>query len=553
MGMGEDARQESWPEALGDADLLHGVLDLQPMGIAILSFPDLTYRYVNQAFQSFAPVKEIVGHTNAEVFPETEFMAPEILATLERTGRPWRQDDTLVRMRLTPSGPLEDRYGTFQISPLGTGNRLYIVISAMDTTERVVAKAERERLREDETRRLHLAETMASVTRIIHSSLDYDEIMQRSLEEATKALGARAGAVFVALNPRESQARYLFGFPRWMLDRRFPAKMFPLAEMLGKSGEPVPIEADNISSLMNRELARLFGVRSMLAVPIVIRGRLAGGIGLVYQRPHRFSAAEIDFSRTFGVSVSLALENAERYGQQERVADALQEALLTLPERVEGLDFAHAYRSATEAARVGGDFYDLFQLERNTVGMTLGDMSGKGLSAAALTSLVKNAVRTQATQIGNSPADAMRIANTVLLRASGSETFATVFFAVLERASGRLVYCNAGHPTGAVARTDGEIERLTSNSSLIGAFGHPSFEDSEIMLDQGDVLFMYTDGVIETRSGSELFGEERLFDVLGNVRKPSARSLVKKVVEAVDAFAGGRLEDDIAILAVARV
>jgi len=543
---------ESVPEPLADATLLLAVLGVQPLGIAILSFPDLVYRYVNPAFQAFAPGKDIVGRANSEVFPETGFLAPDILRTLRSTGRSWREEDRLIRIRREPEGRLEERYVTFEVSPIQLHDRLYIVVSAADTTEHVRLNAERERLREHETRRLHLAETMANLTRIIHSSLDYDEIMQRSLEEATRALGARAGAVFIAVEPGESEARYVFGFPRWLLGRRFPARMFPLAQMLGESGEPVPIETEDIGRLMNRELARLFGVRSMLAVPIVIRGTLAGGIGLAYNRPHKFIPEEIDFSRTFGVSVSLALANAERYRRQERVADALQAALLTLPEKVEGLDFAHAYRSATEAARVGGDFYDLFQLEHGIVGMTLGDMSGKGLDAAALTSLVKNATRTQATQPGNSPGQVMRVVNTVLLRASTAETFATVFFAVLDRASGRLVYCNAGHPAGVVVRAAGGVEGLEPNSSLVGAFGHPSFEDSEVTLELGDVLFMYTDGVIEARRGRELFGEDRLFEALGGVTQHGPGALVEGVLREVEDFSAGQLRDDIAILAVER-
>ncbi len=536
-----------------DAHLLLAALDRQPNGIAILSLPDLTYEYVNPAFQSCAPGKEMLGHPNCDVFPEMEFLAPHVLAALRKTGRPWRQKDALVRIRPTPSGPLEDRYATFEVSSLLLRGRLYLIVNAWDTTESVRLETERRQLHRDETRRLNLAETMAKLNRIIHSSLNYDDIMQRSLEEAVKALGAKAGAVFTAVSPEESEARYVFGFPEWLLDRRFPAKMFPFATLLDESGEPVPIEAERMQSLMNPELARQFRVRSMLAVPIVIRGRVTGGIGIIYNYPHEFALDEIDFCRTFGASVSLALANAKRYERQELVANALQETLLTLPDHVDGLHVAHTYRSATEATRVGGDFYDLFRFASDSIGITLGDMSGKGLDAIAFTSLVKNAIRTQTMAGGDSPGSVMGVINEVLLRSSGPETFATVFFATLDCRDWRLHYCNAGHSTIVLIREDGHVEKLPSNSPLVGAFARSSYDTSEVMLDDRDQLFMYTDGLIEARSDQEIFGERRLLELLAGVREDVPEALVQKVVDEVDAFTAGELHDDMAIVAIQRV
>ena len=146
-----------------------------------------------------------------------------------------------------------------------------------------------------------------------------------------------------------------------------------------------------------------------------------------------------------------------------------------LPESLDGIDFAHAYHSASEAARVGGDFYDLFALERSRVGITIGDISGHGIDAAALTSLVKNGIRVEATQEDRPPDEVVTRVSRLLLDGSAPEIFATVFYGVLDLADGLLLYCNAGHTMGCVLRSGGEgVTHLPANSPLAGALPGPA-------------------------------------------------------------------------------
>jgi serine phosphatase RsbU (regulator of sigma subunit) len=535
---------------LEDNDLLSTALEHQSVGVAVLRLPDLVYEYVNPAFQAFAPGKEMLGHPNDEVFPEMSFLEPHVLASLKRVGQSWHAENLLNRIRRTYDGPLEEVYGTFEISLVEIHGSHHLLVTAVETTASALLSEDYERLRAEEMQRLSFAQTLDRVNGVIHSSLDYDEVMQRALEEATKALGARAGAVFVGLNG-ESEARHVFGFPQSLLGRKFSADAFAFSRLMEEKKQPIPIGDDDIGVVMNPALARLFRVRSLMAIPLVVRGRLIGGIGLIYNRPHEFVQSEIDFSAGFGASVSLALENAELYRRQERVADTLQEALLTLPDHIPGLVFAHAYNSAAEMAKVGGDFYDLFELEHDRVGITVGDISGKGLEAAVLTSLVKHSIRAQAMDKRNSPASVLRVVNKVLHEGSSPESFATVFFGILDCRNGQLVYCNAGHTTSAIVRLSGHVERLPSNSQLVGAFHRSPFKDGRAALGVGDTLFMYTDGVTEARSGKTFFGEERLMHSLHDGDSDPER-LVQRVIEEVLEFSGGRLLDDVAILAVKR-
>ncbi|HEX9094119.1 MAG TPA: PP2C family protein-serine/threonine phosphatase, partial [Coriobacteriia bacterium] len=200
------------------------------------------------------------------------------------------------------------------------------------------------------------------------------------------------------------------------------------------------------------------------------------------------------------------------------------------------------------------DFYDLFELDNGLVGVTVGDISGKGLSAAALTSLVKNSIRARAVEKGTTPCDAVALADRVLYKGSAPEMFATVFFALLDRRDGRLVYCNAGHTAGVIAQPDGAALRLPANSPIAGALEGVAFRNSETRLEFGDALFLYTDGLVEARPGpgGELFGEDRLLEALSRRAVARETDLVEGVLGEVLEYSGGRLRDDVAVLEVRR-
>jgi sigma-B regulation protein RsbU (phosphoserine phosphatase) len=249
-------------------------------------------------------------------------------------------------------------------------------------------------------------------------------------------------------------------------------------------------------------------------------------------------------------AMSAALNNARLYERERLVADRLQEAMLALPNEIEGVEFAHAYRSASDTARVGGDFYDIFELDGHRVGVTIGDVAGKGLDAAVLTSLAKNAIRAHASERGKTPSQILALTNDVVHRATSAESFVTLFLGILDRRDGRLVYASAAHPA-MVVRSGGVPEGLSATGTLLGAFEGSAFGETEVCLDRGEVLFLYTDGLTEARGDGELYGEARLMDAL-RVEGGGAYALVESVMTDVLIFSGGRLRDDLAILAVQR-
>lgn len=237
-------------------------------------------------------------------------------------------------------------------------------------------------------------------------------------------------------------------------------------------------------------------------------------------------------------------ESEERY---RTIADSLQEALLVIPAHVPGLEFGHLYRSATLATRVGGDFYDVFEVDSHRVGVLIGDVSGKGLKAATLTSAVKDTIRAYAYD-GASPSETMAKANDVLVRSSDPSSFVTAFFGILDRRTGELIYSSAGHPPAVLARRGGTARFLPTHSPVLGAFENMRYQESREILGARDVLALYTDGVTEARQGPDFYGEERLLSVLSGMNGTPSDRVPELIYDDILAHTGGNLSDDMAVL-----
>jgi serine phosphatase RsbU (regulator of sigma subunit) len=317
--------------------------------------------------------------------------------------------------------------------------------------------------------------------------------------------------------------------------------------------EVLLFDAPDTHSRWEGSVAQLLQARQVLDGPLLAREKVVGDV--VFYRTRKdggWTKRDVDFVKQVSSAVSLGLRNAQLYETEHGVAEQLQEALLALPDEVPGVEFAHAYHSASDAARVGGDFYDVFPIGEELVAFTVGDVAGKGLDASALTSLVKNVIRAHAAEKGATPGRILELTNDVVFASTMSESFATVFFGVLDSMTGRLLYSSAGHTTGALAGTEAKVTELPATGPVIGAFPGMIFDEAERQIDLDEVLFLYTDGLTEARRGDELFGEERLFERLAELRDTTPVEMVRFVINEVLSFTGGRLNDDLAVLALRR-
>lgn len=263
------------------------------------------------------------------------------------------------------------------------------------------------------------------------------------------------------------------------------------------------------------------------------------------QRP--FDEGELLFLELVADRVSLAIFNAELYMRQREVAEALQQEMVAVPETLPGIRFGHIYRSATEGANVGGDFYDIFAAEDSRVWVLIGDVSGHGIEAATTATLVREIGRALALEALQPAVVAERL-NRAVVHRLGYRHFATMFLGCLDRTTDEFDFCSAGHPPAYVLRNGAEMERLPLGNYPVGAFRDSQYSGHRTDLRPGDRLVLYTDGVLEARNGTDFFGEDRLVDALRGAGAPE--NVPEQILTAVEAFSKGRLVDDLAVVCI---
>lgn len=392
-----------------------------------------------------------------------------------------------------------------------------------------------------------LNEALNEVNAKLNASFGVEPGLDKVLEIACSALGCDI-ALLGCAGLDDSRVEHSFGL-------EVPDDGLDFDQLLlGALSSDTPLVCESAGSPYEAWLGTRLGLTE--AVVALVPARRGTGRVLLLGRTtgeRGFDDQSIDFVRRLALSLALSLANTAQFKAEHDIAQTLQMALLTLPASVPGIEFASSYSSATEAMEVGGDFYDLFELDDRGVGITIGDISGKGLDAAVLTSLVKNTIRAFASEKGKTPAQVLMQANDVVFRATPTEVFATVFFAILDHRTGRLVCANAGHPAAALMKDDGTFVRLTTTGTMLGAFPGVTYRESEAFLGLDELLFLYTDGLTEARRDGELYGEERLFAFLSVLKSRTASDVISASLGDVTSFAGDRLRDDLAILALRRL
>lgn len=421
----------------------------------------------------------------------------------------------------------------------GTG---LILLAIEDITER-------KRVQEGSQKAKALSDALNDINAALISTLDIDTNMKRVVIKAAEGAGCEAAAVVV----REDDSwviKYVYGFSDDLVGRVLSDEKARHLAMVARTKQMMIANDACNDERVDRKLMEDIGTRSFIAVPLMTRDSVIGMLTFHYRSaPVAFTEAQIDFAGKLATTVSFALENTRLYEAERHIADTLQTALLAVPECIDGVEYGHFYRSATKATHVGGDFFDIFGLEDDRVGIVVGDVAGKGLEAATLTSLVRNTIRAYAYE-QTSPAAVMAKVNEAVVKGSCSGSFITVFFAIADLKSGVLRYCSAGHPPAMIKRVTGEVSLLEVNSPVIGAFRTLQFNEAETILVKADMLVLYTDGVTEARCNGAFFEEEGLINVLKGMGPLSARAVPEAIFNEVITYTKGEISDDIVLLSL---
>jgi serine phosphatase RsbU (regulator of sigma subunit) len=300
-----------------------------------------------------------------------------------------------------------------------------------------------------------------------------------------------------------------------------------------------------------------YTVRSALAVPIVKHTHLFGIVTLMHPLPHHFSREAVEVAKVAAGHMALAIESAqlyikldELYRLRERamerdlkLAKAVQESFL--PARVpviNGFCFAAMNRPALE---VGGDFYQFFKLPKNRLGIVVGDVSGKGIAASLFMARLSSDLQYYAS-LYKDPGKLFSKINKQLCDRAKQGMFVTLVYMLLDIETGQICLSNAGHILPLFVDKQG-VQTIGSNETKgppLGILPDAEYGQERFVLNEEEMILIYTDGIIEAKNLEEKFyGESRLERVLENFSADPAR-LVEKIVASVDKFSRERDQSD---------
>ena len=287
------------------------------------------------------------------------------------------------------------------------------------------------------------------------------------------------------------------------------------------------------------------------AVPVIVMTAW-GNVDLAVEAMRRgacdFVQKPWDNNRLLATIRKQAEPMRQRKSELEIAANVQQKLFPRKLHRLSSLDYAG---HCVPAREVGGDYYDFLEIAERKIGFVLGDVSGKGVPAALLMANLQACFRSQQPASLENPAQVLRAVNRHFFESTTADRYATLVFAAYDDSTRTVRYVNCAHCPPLLLRATGELERLDSTATMLGAFARWDCAEAETKLCPGDTLLLYSDGVTEAGgdSGDE-FGEERLIHALRVNQRQPAQPLVEAIVHDVQEFSGAARSDDVTVVAL---
>jgi phosphoserine phosphatase RsbU/P len=426
-------------------------------------------------------------------------------------------------------------------------------------------------------RELHHLGVLLDVARTLSSGLSLEDILTTVVDAAIAVTRTERGVLLLANSAGQLETAVARNAQRGTLRPEEMQVSQGVVKRVASSrreiivGDTVADAADVGRTNQGESITRL-DLHTVVAIPIdkkpvieavdaTIAARQSDLLGILYldsRAPSStFSALDREVVRTLAHEAATVVENARlfsaarvkaRLDHEIEIASKIQQGLL--PKALPNLPHVAMAGSTLACYSVGGDCFDVIELDGGRHGFFLGDISGKGISAALLATLLQGIFFTTASTDIPLPGVFSRV-NKYLCERSGGDRYATVFYGVLDKMGG-FEYVNAGHVPPLIRRRSGAIERLDLASFPVGMFPEADYASASVKLEKDDFLVIYTDGVSEAVNiQGEMFEEERLQHLLEDFKGQTVDELAGTIREGVKAFSEGAAQsDDITILVV---
>ncbi len=405
-------------------------------------------------------------------------------------------------------------------------------------------------------------ETLAEIGRDVAALMDLDDLLARIAQLARRVVDYRTfGILLLNDETQELEIKVAVQFG----DRVHLPKV-PMGQgLVGYAAlHREPVLVPDVSK-DPRYIEALEDVRSELAVPMLLKDRCIGVFDLESPDLDAFSKRDVEVLTLLASQAAVAIENARLYEEvtttearldkELKFARRVQAALLPtkLPKRLKGVDVAASFSAARE---LGGDFYDYLVPESNTLIVTLGDVSGKGVPAALYSVFAGELVRGRTFRRRyvperSSPAAVLMSINTILHERQLEEYYCTLVYAIFDLKRRTVTMSNSGLPYPVRASGD-TCEMVDARGVPLGSFPGMTYDEISFPLESEDVYVFCSDGVTEAMNRrSDEFGSDRLCDLVAKTRHLTAKEIVHSIVEAVEAHrAGFPPNDDTTIVAI---
>ncbi len=454
----------------------------------------------------------------------------------------WDGEEIVVDCTLLRTEPLDAAFH----SGLQFSDRDRVVVGRIVST--LADRDEMERLR-----------TLVEASKLINSSIEPDTLFASILTVARNELHVERGTLYFVDDQKKEIWTKIAG--ELSGEIRLPIGK-GLAGTVAETGEALILHDVYEDPRFDRSLDQKTGyrTRSMLCVPIKNRGqRVVGVLQLLNKMNGAFGPRDLEFLSGISDHMAIAMENAtlhmellekQRMEQELALGREIQSRLLpSAPVDVRGVELAALSLPCYE---VGGDYFDFIELPGGDLGLAIGDVSGKGVSAALIMSSVQAALRVAA-PIEDDLARLVARLNALIFRSASGRKYATFFFARYTPSTGHLRYVNAGHNPPYIVTADGLTE-IGSTGRPIGLLPESSYTEETVELPPGSTLFLYTDGLNEAADPDETeFGNDRLRSLFLAQRDVPLTSIPSRVLDAVTSFErGAKPTDDKTIVVMRR-
>lgn len=333
-----------------------------------------------------------------------------------------------------------------------------------------------------------------------------------------------------------------------------------LSDAMLSNKKPMLINQFNSEEKITLQNASTLKIKSLLSVPMVIKGKMIGILSLFNKESENgFTVEDQRLLQIIAAQSANVIENSRLFEEEKKliqiqkeiqVASEIQKNLL--PQKIPDINGYDIYAINIPAREVGGDYYDFIKISENKTAIALGDVSGKGLPASMLMANLQATLRGQLL-FCNCAKDCIKRANNLLHKSTDISKFVTLFFGILDAEKNKLTYCNAGHNVP-VFITKGIQYNLDKGGMLLSCIEDCDYDEEEISFEAGSTLVIFSDGITEAMNeAEEEYGEERLYDLIENKLSLSSKLLAEEILGDVKKITSGIPQtDDITLMIIKR-